>query len=446
MLAMLAIVIAPRRHALLPILVGTCYMPLAQGIEIGAFHFFCIRILIATGVLRALVRGERVAGPFTTLDRLMLVSAVWAIFSSVFHTRPSEAFVGSLGLIYNTCGIYLLVRIYCTTSDEMSRVFRAVCVLLVPLAVEMLLEQATSYDMFSILGGVRDEPEIREGRLRAQGPFAHAILAGTVGAVCIPFAVALWNKSRTTAVLGTLSCIAMVVTSASSGPAMSAIFAVLALALWRIREYIYLLRRGFVALYLILALAMQAPVYYLIARIDLAGGSTGWHRARLIESAFEHLSEWWLAGTDYTRHWMPTGVSWSPDHTDITNHYLQLGVVGGLPLMLLFMWMLWLAFASVGRQLRAKSAPSEPPYRDGFTVWALGASLFAHAATSISVSYFDQSFVFLYLVLACIASLDSQRVTEEKSPATHFIALSSPNGTSHVRNSRESQLRRYDTR
>ena len=40
-------------------------------------------------------------------------------------------------------------------------------------------------------------------------------------------------------------------------------------------------------------------------------------------------------------------------------------------------------------------------------VWALGASLFANAATMISVSYFDQSFVFLYLKLAAIGSLKS---------------------------------------
>ena len=209
----------------------------------------------------------------------------------------------------------------------------------------------------------------------------------------------------------------MVITSASSGPAMSAIFAALALSLWRFRDRIYLLRRAFVALYLILAVAMEAPVYYLIARIDLAGGSTGWHRARLIESAFEHFDEWWLAGTDYTRHWMPTGVSWSADHTDITNHYLQLGVVGGLPLLLLFIWMLQLAFAAVGRYLKAQATLGEPNFDEGFVAWALGASLFAHAATSMSVSYFDQSFVFLYLVLACIASLDAARPAEEKAPS-----------------------------
>ena len=82
---------------------------------------------------------------------------------------------------------------------------------------------------------------------------------------------------------------------------------------------------------ILLDLVMKAPAYYIIARADIIGGSTGWHRAALIDSAIRHLNEWWLIGTDYTRNWMVTGVSWSADNTDITNHYLYLGVLGGLP-------------------------------------------------------------------------------------------------------------------
>jgi len=98
---------------------------------------------------------------------------------------------------------------------------------------------------------------------------------------------------------------------------------------------------------------MKAPPYYLMARVDLSGGSTGWHRARLIESSMEHLGEWWFAGTDYTRHWMPTGVYFSPNHVDITNHYLAMGVLGGLPLLFLFVLLLVKGFSIVGHSVRA---------------------------------------------------------------------------------------------
>jgi hypothetical protein len=172
--------------------------------------------------------------------------------------------------------------------------------------------------------------------------------------------------------------------------------------MWRWRLWIPHIFWALVLAYIGLDIIMNDPAYYIIARADIIGGSAGWHRARLIESAIEHLSEWWLAGTDYTRHWMPTGVPWSEDHTDITNHYLKMGVIGGLPLMILFIVVLAEGFSYVGKTWRhAVGLPSAFQ----FMVWSLGASLFSQAATLISVSYFDQSFVFLYLTLAAIGSV-----------------------------------------
>ena len=183
---------------------------------------------------------------------------------------------------------------------------------------------------------------------------------------------------------------------------MSAVAGIAALFMWRYRLYMRFVRLFAIFSYIFLAITMNAPVYYIIARFDLVGGSTGWYRSALIESAFNHLQEWWLAGTDYTRHWMPTGVSWSPDHTDITNHYIQMGVIGGLPLMFLFIAILVKGFSFVGQ---AVEVSSDLPIGSKFMVWALGAALFAHAATMISVSYFDQSVLFIYLNLAAIGSL-----------------------------------------
>jgi len=76
--------------------------------------------------------------------------------------------------------------------------------------------------------------------------------------------------------------------------------------------------------------------------------------------------------------------------------------------MLLFIAILIKGFSLVGQALREKT---ELPVTYRFMFWALGSSLFAHAATSISVSYFDQSFVFLYLTLAAIGSASPKTVT-----------------------------------
>jgi len=399
-----ALLTLPRRWAPLPLLIGACYVTLGQGIELGPLHFTVIRMLVAVGILRVIMRGERLAGRMNGLDWLMAVWAGWALISSLFYQDVSGAFVNRLGLVYNSCGIYFLLRVFCQTLDDVVGLCRVTAILLVPVALEMLFEKLSQQNLFSVLGGIPEGPAIREGRIRAQGPFAHAILAGTVGAVCLPLILALWQRHRKEAVIGVATCAVMIFAAASSGPIVGALAGVGALFMWRYRDRMRLVRWLAVLGYVGLDLVMQAPAYYLIGRFDLAGGSTGYHRAALMESAIIHLDEWWLAGTDYTRHWMASGVSWSLEHTDITNHYLQMGVTGGLPLMLLFIAVLGKGFSFVGRTMRQEP---ELPLESQFMIWALGASLFANATNFLAVSYFDQSFVFIYLTLAAIGSVHS---------------------------------------
>ena len=237
--------------------------------------------------------------------------------------------------------------------------------------------------------------------MRAFGPFGHPILAGTVGGVCLPIMMGLWNSNRVRAGLGTLACVTIILCSASSGPVLTAIAGVFAVYLWRYRRQMRTVKWIAVGMYVLLDLVMKDPAYFIVARVDLVGGSTSWYRARLIQSAFEHLPEWWLAGTDNTREWMWVVVSWSAKHTDITSHYIQLGVWGGLPLMLLFLLMLWKGFAGVAHVVQQESSL---PSNAAFQMWTLGATLFALAATGLSVSYFDQTFVFVFLVLGAISS------------------------------------------
>jgi hypothetical protein len=401
------ILLLPRQWAPLPLLVGACYMTLGSGIELGPFHFMVIRILVAVGVLRVLIRRERLAGKMNSLDWLLVVWAAWALMSSFFHENTSGVLVNRLGLVYNACGIYFLLRVFCQSLEDAGALCRVTAILLVPLAIELLFEKMTSHNLFSALGGVSEIPEIRDGSVRAQGPFAHSILAGTVGAVCLPLMVGIWQQHRKIAVIGMAACFLIVFVSTSSGPIMSTVFAIGGLFMWRWHHRMRLVRWLVVLGYIGLDLIMKAPAYYLVARIDLTGSSTSWHRAALFEAALAHLSEWWFAGTDFTRHWMAYGVIGNENHIDFTNYYLRMGVDGGLPLMLLFIAELAIGFSFVGRTLR--QMPELSP-QSRFMIWAFGASLFAHSMTFVSVSYFDQSFVFIYLSLALIGSTCSGTV------------------------------------
>jgi len=385
--------------------VATCYITSAQQLAVGPFHFTVVRILVVVGALRVSVRGEWSDPKLNRIDGLMVAWGVWLVISGLFHLDPSGELVTRLGRVFDAWGIYFLVRLLCRTTDEFVGLFRFTALLLAPIAVEMLYEKLTAHNVFSIFGGVPVVPTIRDGKVRAQGPFEHAILAGTVGAVCLPLVLGLWRTHRWTAILGLLACLAIVYASTSSGPLLSALAGVSALMFWRYRRYLWAARWGAVASYIALDVVMKDPAYYILARIDLTGSSTGWHRARLIQAAIEHLSEWWLIGTDRTADWIGANYYRAED-SDITNHYIQMGVWGGLPLMLLFIALMWQAFAVLGRAPRNESGMK----REHFVAWILAASLFSQAVTCVSVSYFDQSVVFLYVALAALSAYLAYRI------------------------------------
>lgn len=418
-LTSLALLALPRRHAVSPLVAGVCYLGLADGIELGAFHFTAMRLIILMGVLRVVIRGEKLPGGLIGLDWTVILWAVWALLSSRFHNDPGGDLVFKLGNVYNNCGLYFLCRIFIVRFSDLAGACKGIVLALVPIAAGMLHEQFTMRNLFALITKVSDIAMIRGGKIRAFGPFAHPILAGTVGATVLPLMIGMWGRHKITAMTGMLSCLVVIFASGSSGPVMSAVGGLVGLCVWPLRRYLGFIRWAAVAVYIFLEMVMKVPAYFLIARVDLTGSSTGWHRAALIESSVKHLNEWWFAGTDFTRHWMPTGVSWNPNHTDITNHYLQMGVLGGLPLMFLMIASIVFGFIYVGRRTKPANGVAK---QDRFLVWGFGASLFGLAATCISVSFFDQSVLFFYLILAAIAStcyrpLPAAEATKPGSPA-----------------------------
>ncbi|MEM4406750.1 MAG: hypothetical protein QXS68_06860, partial [Candidatus Methanomethylicaceae archaeon] len=230
------ILILPRRWAALPFLMAACYMTLGQVEKIGLFHFNVIRMIVPFGLLRVLFRRERIVGGTNGIDRLIIAWAIWALVASFFHEDPGATVINRLGRVYDTLGIYFLLRIFCQNEEDARGLIKITAILLSPVALEMLNEHLTRYNMFSVFGGVSQTPAIREGHLRAQGPFLHSILAGTVGAVTFPLMVGIWRTNPLTARMGALACVVMVFTSFSSGPWISFIWSIVALFLWRWRH------------------------------------------------------------------------------------------------------------------------------------------------------------------------------------------------------------------
>lgn len=400
-----ALLSVPRKWAPVPLLLGCTYITWGQGIVLGPAHLPVFRLLLLVGVIRVILKGESLPGGLNRVDKLMIAWGAWVIFASFFHDPTRAGPIYACGQVFNQALIYFLIRIWCADLDEVGDVIAIIALLMVPIAIEMTVEKLTGRNMFAFFGGVPDYSLIREGKLRAQGPFRHPILAGTVGATCIPLFIGILKRRRGIALAGIGAGAVIVFTSASSGPVMSLLAGVFALGLWRFNYLVKTMRRGAVLLYLLLMLVMTRPPYFLISKIDISGGSTGWHRSFLIQQTIAHFSEWWLIGTDFTRHWMPNqGIATDPNQTDITNYYIGYGVEGGLMDMLLVMGMMAIAFRWVG-QIHNDLLEVEPEH--SFMIWCFGSCLFAHAVTSISVAYFDQSMLYFWLSIAVISSIYS---------------------------------------
>lgn len=169
----LALLALPRRWAPLPLLVGACYMTLDQGFAVGPFHFTIIRVLALAGFIRVLIRQERPAGGLLRLDGILLIWAVWALASSLFHKDIQAAFIFRLGLVYNVLGIYFLIRCFCQTRADVVHLIQMIAILLMPVALEMVGELLTGHNLFGVLGGGAEGVVVRADRIRARGPFAH---------------------------------------------------------------------------------------------------------------------------------------------------------------------------------------------------------------------------------------------------------------------------------
>jgi hypothetical protein len=396
----------PRNWAPLPFLLAAAFITKFQQLEIGPMHLPVMRVLIAVGLLRAMMNRERISGGMNSLDRIVRLWAIWDICSIAFHAP--EVLVFRLGILYDIVGLYYLFRVFIRGIEDIRTVFKMVCILLVPLAAMMVVEKLSGSNPLSLIGFGADSVMTTNGHFRAEGPFATPILAGVVGAVCLPMALCFWRENRRLALTGIAATLAIVYASGSSSPIITTVATLAALGLWMIRSQMRTIRWLAVLVIVALSFIMNDPVYFLMARIDITGGSTGYFRAQLIQSAINHFSEWWFAGTDHTRHWMASGIAADPNHTDMTNYYIQMGVWGGLLLMLLFMWLLVAAFIRISKALRANQGA---PLSSQFVIWALGAILFGHWTTFWSISYFDQTIVFLCLILACIGSLPIRQNT-----------------------------------
>jgi hypothetical protein len=225
----------------------------------------------------------------------------------------------------------------------------------------------------------------------------------------MPMFVGLWVYGKGNRLLATGAIAAatiIVITSASSGPMSAFVLGTIGLVCFRFRHRMRLIRWGIVLGLFTLALVMKAPIWFLIDRLSGLIGGEGWYRSALIDAAVYHIGEWWLIGTGYTAHWMPTGIQGDANSADLVNEFVVQAVHGGLLALMLFIWVIVRCFKTTGTAVRL-AFDTSPEKR--FVIWSIGCGLLAHVASFFSVTYFDQITIFWYLAIGMIAALVHER-------------------------------------
>lgn len=384
----------PKKYMLLPYILGACFVPTDQRIIILGLDFTIVRILILTGVLRILVSGKVRVIKWNVFDKLVLAWALCGAMVYVIQWLDMRAVIYKCGVLYGVLGLYWLFRQLIYSWEDVKFIVKVLSICAFITVPSVALEWATGQNPFALLGTVITET--REGNFRCQGAFPHSIMFGVFWATTVPLFIgmAFSEKSKvlywSAAGAGVFSVFA-----STSSTCLATLFLVLIMyALFRWRQY---MGRAWVALLLSLVglhLIMNAPVWHLIARVNIVGASTGWYRFHLIDQAFKHFAEWALLGVRSTENWIVPGYR---TVTDITNQYILEGIRGGIITLALFIAMLVVALKMVLRCYQQTHSKTEL-----WLAWSVYIALSGHLFAFLGVSYFGQIGVLWYLVLGMI--------------------------------------------
>ena len=413
-LAIILILCLRRKYVVIPLLFGFFFIPKGQVLVLAGVHFTIARILILVGLARWMRfrRGSLLPDGFHSLDWIFVIWAFcsWVVFS--LQWMQMQAMVRSLSDLIDATGGYLLLRLLIRDQADIRRTIKVLAFTALGMAVFMIDEQITGKNAFAVLGGMPPEA-VRDGHTRSQGAFEVFITAGTFGSTLIPLLIWLCadTRSRIIAVLGILGASVMTVTCFASTTLVSYVAGLGALCLWPFRQRMRILRWGIVAALASLHLVMNGPVWSLIEKVDLTGSSSSYHRYMLVDNFIRHFGDWWLLGCkDYNK--------WGWDMWDLSNQYVAYGLTGGLVSLVLFLALIGMDFAALGKA--AKRAGHDR--REQWLLWCCGAALFSHVVAYFGIGYFDQMQFAWYALLAIITAATFHPSSQALSRAEMVVA------------------------
>jgi len=394
-----------RSYVIIPFLIAQTFITWAQRIYVGGMNLNAMRIMIIFAGIRIILRRE---GPWMKpmkIDKLIIVYGVASTIAYTLQSPSVASFGNALGAALDGVGGYFTMRVLVRDDGDIDVFTNTLSYLGFIVVAMLLVERATGYNFMSNFGGVPASPELREGRLRVQGAYPHPILAGTYWAAAFPFFFFRRWRDGTRQPLQYVACaisVAIVGLCASSTPVMSLAIGICACILYYQRSILSNLVLLALALIIGLSILMNNPVWYLFAKIDVAGGSTGYHRYVLTDQFFRHWQEWLMIGVRDTFHW-GRGIPLEAPQVglaDITNQFIVVAIRGGLVSLAAYIGSIASAIGCISKIVKSVES-SEKRQR----AWGLAVSLCVHMFSFLGVSYFGQVTFTWWMTLAFCGSL-----------------------------------------
>jgi hypothetical protein len=403
----------PRKYLLLPYIIGACFVPTDQRIILMGLDFTVLRILVAAGILRIMMRGENIKIQWNRFDYLVFAWVLCGAFIYTVQWMDFKAIVNRCGVLFDVIGMYWLFRKTVRSWDNIRLAinFYGICVL--ALAPLVAMEWASGDNPFEILGRVTTL--VRDERYRCQAAFPHSIMLGLFCASLMPLFMgfAAISKNKSFYVITMAAVLFIIAATASSTPILTAAAVIFFLCMYKLRKYANAAGWGLIFLLLVLHVIMKKPVWHLLARVNVLGSSTGWHRFNVIDQAIKHFSQWAVLGCRST-------ASWGWGLGDITNQFILEGVRGGFITLVLFIIMLAAALKSI-----LKMCLNETDNAKRFMMWSIFVMLLSHCISFLGVSYFGQITMLYYMSLSIVG------LAIELETTNNYIVINQPEANSN---------------
>ena len=397
----------PRKNVIVPLLLGIFLIPRGQVVVLAGIHLYIRLILVLCGFIRVVTGRFQFAGGLNKIDKFFMAWVTYRVFAGVITNWPNGTMEQLYFLVQAVCA-YFLMRYLIKDEEDIGRAAKTFAVIAAILGGCMLYEYWYLVNPFGALEGVPVVPEIRNGAGRAQATFGHSILAGCFGATLVPLFVWLWRaNSKVLALIHMAGSTLMVTTTTSSTPVLAYLSGVLALIFWPFRRSVRLIRWAMVIAIVLLAIVMNAPVWFLIAHINVVGSSGGYDRAFLIDTCMRHIQDWWLIGTNQNG-------NWGYDMWDLSDQYVAEAETGGMITLICFITIIAGCFSRLGK-MRKLVEPKEQ-----WLLWCLGSVMLANIFAFFGVAYWDQTQIWWFTLLAMISAvtISTQSVALEDAAST----------------------------